>query len=288
MEPYPIHKLPDYFVTDYLHMVIPKPKQLFVRGIFPNDPHYVFLTVVGSRNCSSYGRDVCTQLIKGLKGYPIVIVSGLAVGIDTIAHESAIQAGLITIAFPGSGLGEHTIYPRSNMHLVEKILISGGCLISELDEKTSGNSWTFPARNRLMAGISKATLLIEGSHTSGSRITARLATEYNRDVLAVPGNITHEFSEAPNALIRLGAVPITCSSDILEALGFQTTQTPPLSLFPICTPEEELILKKLPSPKNRGELIRELGLPIHQVNALISRMEMKGLIKEEMGEIRRG
>ncbi len=288
MEHYPIHQLPDYILSDYLPMVVPQPKKLFARGKFPDDPHTIFLTIVGSRRNSPYGREACEQLVRGLKGYPIVIVSGLAVGIDTIVHEAAIEAGITTMAFPGSGLGDKTIYPRSNVRLVEKILASGGCLVSEYDADVTGNSWTFPARNRLMAGIARATLLIEGSHTSGSRITARLATEYNRDVLAVPGNITNQGSEAPNALIQLGATPITCSNDILEALGFQVTEQPPLTLFPVCTPEEESVLKLLPSPKYRSDLLRELGLPIHRANALLSKMEMRGLIKEDAGEVRRG
>lgn len=288
MEQYPVHQLPHYMLSDRLHMTVPVPKQLRVRGKFPDDPHLVFLTVVGSRRCTAYGRDACQRLIRGLSGYPVVIVSGLAVGIDTVAHESAIDAGLATMAFPGSGLGAKTIYPRSNAGLALRILESGGCLASELDDDIQGNSWTFPARNRLMAGISKATLLIEGSHASGSRITARLATEYNRDVLAVPGNITNESSEAPNSLIRLGATPITCAEDLLEALGFQASGQPPLTLFPVCTPDEELVMKKLPSPKSKGELIRELGMPIQRANALLSEMEMKGLIREEGGEVRRG
>lgn len=288
MHDYPIHQLPDYIVPDHFGMVHPVPKQLFARGTFPYDEHIVFLTVVGSRNHTPYGAEVCKKLVAGLRGYPIVIVSGLAVGIDTIAHESALDAGLTVIAFPGSGLGEKELYPRSNVRLAERILNAGGCLVSELDQNTAGNTWTFPARNRLIAGISRATLLIEGTHTSGSRITARLATEYNRDVLAVPGPIFSETSEAPNALIKLGAVPITCSEDILEALGFQITAQPMLDLFSQCTPDEEKILKLLASPKPRGDLIRELGLPTHRANVLISQMEMKGLIKEGGGEMRRG
>jgi DNA processing protein len=231
--------------------------------------------------------DFIKKLIEGLRGYPIVIVSGLAHGIDGIAHTAALDAGLTCIGFPGSGLGEKVLYPRYNLELAKKILISGGCLISEHSENTVGNVWSFPKRNRLLARLSKATLIIEATNESGSRITTRLATEYNRDVLAVPGNIFSKNSEAPNELIKLGATPITSSQDLLEALGFHVTEKAPLDLFSLCDPNEEQILKILSSPLPRGELIRKLGMPTHKANSLISGMEIKGLIKDSGGEIRR-
>jgi DNA processing protein len=287
MNNYPIYTLPEYIINDRLNMIHPLPKQLFARGAFPYDAHLIFITIIGSRNHTPYGADVCKKLISGLKGYPIVIISGLAVGIDTIVHETALECGIPVIAFPGSGLAEKTLYPRSNVHLVEKILKSGGCVVSELDHTVSGNSWTFPARNRLMAGIAQATLIIEGSHKSGSRITARLATEYDRDVFAVPGPIFTESSEAPNELIKMGATPITCADDILEGLGFSITAQPPLDLFSQCTDNEYKILKKLINPKSRGELIRDLGISTAQANVIITQMEIKGLIAESGGLLRR-
>jgi DNA processing protein len=288
MHHYPIYKLPQEIIRDYFHMIPDQPKQLFARGDFPTDQHFVFLTVVGSRRLSHYGKQACQQLISGLRGYPIVIVSGLAAGIDTVAHESALDAGLITIAFPGSGLHEKILHPRSNIHLTQKILESGGCLVSEFSELQASAPWTFPQRNRLMAGISRATLLIEATHKSGSRITTRLATEYNRDVLAVPGDIFRENSQAPNELIRMGATPITNAQELLEALGFQVTEQPMLDLFSKASPDEQNILKLLASPMRRGDLIRASNLSTSQINILISQMEMKGLIKDMGGELRRG
>lgn len=287
MNNYPIQKLDQGLLDQYFGIIPNPPKQLFIRGNFPSDPHLIFLTVVGSRNPSSYGKQVCEQLIKGLSGYPIVIVSGLALGVDALAHESAISAGLLPLAIPGSGLGEKSLYPRTHVELGKKILISGGCLISEYKENELGNTWTFPERNRLMAGISRATLIIEATHKSGSRITTKLATDYNRDVLAVPGSIFSELSEAPNELIRMGAIPITSSQDILEALGFSVTETKPLDLFSQCTDDEASVLKLLASPKRRGDLIREMNIPTHKANVLLSQMEIKNLIKESGGEIRR-
>lgn len=287
MDGYPITSLSQELIQKYFGEIPHPPKQMFIRGLFPNDPHLIFLTVIGARNYSSYGEEVCKKLIQGLRGYPIVIVSGLAHGIDRIAHETALDSGLLTIAFPGSGLGEHVIYPRQHLHLAEKILNSGGCLISEESEHVFGNVWSFPKRNRLLAGISRATLLIEATNKSGSRITAKYATDYNRDVLTVPGSIFSETAKGPHALLKLGATPITSSEDLLEALGFHITETKPLDLFSQCTSEEEGILKLLASPKSRGDLIRELGLPTHRANALLAHMEIKGLIREHGGDIRR-
>lgn len=281
---FPIQPLP---IPEPLEHIPQSPKTLQIRGVFPDMKKFTFLTVVGPRNYSTYGEDVCKTLITGLKGYPIVIVSGLAHGIDRIAHESALDNNLTTIAFPGSGLNDKMIYPRTNYQLAMRILESGGALISEFKDDEGGLHWMFPTRNRLMAGLSTATLVIEAEHKSGTRITARLATEYNRDVLAVPGNIFSKNSEGTNELIKLGATPITCSQDILEALGFQVTETAPLDLFSECTPEEQNVLEKLNAPKQKGDLVRELGIPIHKANILLSQMELSGLIKDAGGEIRR-
>lgn len=288
MHDYPIYQLDHRHIQELFGHIPDIPKQLFIRGNFPSDNHLVFLTIVGSRNNTSYGRQACETLIKGLRGYPVVIVSGFAHGIDTIAHESALDAGLITIAFPGSGLGERVLHPKSNKHLARKILETGGCLVSEFSENQDSSHWTFPQRNRLMAGLARATLLIEATHKSGSRITARLATEYNRDVLAVPGDIFRETSQAPNELIRMGATPITNSQELLEALGFQVTEQPMLDLFKHASPDEQIILKLLSSPMKRGDVIRASGLGTVKANILLSQMELKGLIKEHGGELRRG
>ena len=274
-------------IPEPLHHIPQPPKQLFIRGTFPDMNKYTFLTVVGPRNYTSYGEDVCKTLIAGLAGYPIVIVSGLAMGIDAIAHESALDNKLLTVAFPGSGLDNNVLYPKSNVNLAMRILDSGGALVSELKNDQASANWTFPQRNRLMAGLSVATLVIEAEHKSGTRITARLATEYNRDVLAVPGNIFSKNSEGTNELIKLGATPITCAQDILEALGFTVTETTPMDLFSQCSPEEEQVLRLLNTPKMKGDLIRELGIPVHKANILLSQMELSGLIKDVSGEIRR-
>jgi len=263
------------------------PTKLYIIGELPKEENLVFLCVVGSRKYTSYGRDIAEKLIEGLAGYPVVIVSGLALGIDSIAHQKAIDVGLKTIAFPGSGLKEKVIYPKSNFGLAQRIIEKGGCLLSEFEPDFEATQWSFPCRNRLMTGISRAILVIEAEQKSGTLITARMATDYNRDVLAVPGSVFSPNSVGTNRLIRQGATPITNSNELLEALGFNVTQ----KLFEEknldnCSAEEKEILEMLREPISRDDITRRLGKSISEINTLLSIMEIKGLIKEEMGEIR--
>lgn len=264
------------------------PKILYIRGKLPSNDK-IYLAVVGSRKYTSYGKDMCEKLISGLKGYPIVIVSGLAIGIDTIAHKQALEVGLTTIAFPGSGLDNSILHPRSNIKLAEEIVLNGGCLISELEPSWKATLYSFPQRNRLMAGIAKAVLIIEAEEKSGTLITARMALDYNRDVLAVPGSALSTNSNGTNWLIKQGATPITNSDDILEALGFEIKKENKTEKekYADCGKDEMKIISLLREPIERNELIRECGLPINEASALLSIMEIKGLIKEELGEIRK-
>lgn len=262
------------------------PKKLYIAGNIPPEGT-VYLAVVGSRKATSYGKDVVRKLISGLKGYPIAIVSGLAVGIDALSHESALNTGLLAVAFPGSGISEEVFFPPTSLKLAEKIVSAGGCILSEFEPDLKAAYYTFPMRNRLVAGISKAALIIEAQEKSGTLITARMALDYNKEVLAVPGPINSEYSKGTNKLIRQGATPITCSEDILEALGFKIDkESKQQSLFDDARPEEKSVLKLLTEPMERDELIREMKLPTNVANSLLSVMEIKGLIKEELGEIR--
>src|SRR3990167_7120394 len=197
------------------------PKELYLEGILPNPNEFVYLTVVGSRKMTRYGQEACDFLIHGLAGYPIVIVSGLAIGTDTIAHKSALDTGLPTIAIPGSGLDRAVLHPQSNYRLADHILETDGALLSELPPTAPAGIHTFPRRNRIMAGLSKAILIVEAGEKSGTLITARLGLDYNREVGVVPGSIFSPQSHGTNQLIRQGATPITSSADILELLGFK-------------------------------------------------------------------
>lgn len=262
------------------------PKRLRLWGNPPLSDNKL-LAVVGSRKFSFYGRDMCEQLISGLSGHPITIVSGLALGIDAIAHRTALKAGLQTIALPGSGLDKKVLHPHSHAHLAEEIVEAGGGLLSEYDDTFPAGSWTFVRRNRLMAGMSHATLIIEAEMKSGTLVTARLATEYNRDVGAVPGPLTSPTSDGPHMLIRLGAALIRSPEDILELLGLSSGVTPHLFNTDDLSAEEKIIIELLSIPLERDELIRQSHLPVSQANAVVSLLEIKGLIAEQLGEMRR-
>ena len=263
------------------------PKDLWIIGELP-PANLIYLCVVGSRRFTSYGKEACEKIIAGLKSYPIVIVSGFAMGIDTIAHKKAMQVGLPTLVFPGSGLSDSAMYPKSNVRLMREVVEKGGCLISEFEPEFKATQWSFPMRNRLMAGISKAVLIIEAEEKSGTLITARLTTEYNRDLLVVPGSIFSSNSKGTNRLLHQGATPITCSEDVLEALGFEIPkdEEKQARLFLDLSPEEKIVVGILREPTSRDDLIRSLKMSTPTGNALLSIMEIKGLIKEELGEIR--
>ncbi len=282
-----IKKLPKNKFPKGLLEIPQPPKDLWIVGDLP-DQDLIHLCVVGSRKFTSYGRETCEKLISGLKGYPIAIVSGFAMGIDTIAHKKAMEVGLKTIVFPGSGLSKEVMYPKSNIQMMEEVLRNDGCLISEYEPNFRATLWTFPRRNRLMAGISKAVLVIEAEEKSGTLITARLTTEYNRDLLAVPGSIYSPNSKGTNRLIRQGATPITCVEDVLEALGFEQEkdEEKQMKLFADTSPEEKKVIALLREPVERDELMRAMKMQISTANSLLSIMEIKGLIKEELGEIR--
>ncbi|MFZ2522923.1 MAG: DNA-processing protein DprA [Minisyncoccia bacterium] len=260
------------------------PKSLRIAGKFPITEKY--LAVVGSRKYSEYGRAVCEKLIEGLAGYSITIVSGLALGMDAIAHRSALKAGLPTIAVPGSGLSEKVLYPRTNFFLAKEILEKGGCLISEFPDDHRPYLFDFPKRNRIIAGMCHATLIVEAELKSGTLITSKLATEYNRDVFTVPNSIFSKTSEGPHMLLRLGATPITQSLDIISALGLK----PHDNLFQKrnykdCSTDEHEVIDLLTEPLSRDEIIRRLGKPVYATQTILATMEIKGLIEESLGEI---
>lgn len=260
------------------------PKSMRIIGELPKTEKY--LCIVGSRKYSEYGRAVCEKLIEGLRGYSITVVSGLALGMDAIAHRAALKTGLTTIAVPGSGLGEKTIYPTTNRMLAEEIVESGGALISEFADDFRPYLFSFGQRNRIMAGISHATLIVEAELKSGTLITSKYAIEYNRDVFTVPNSIFSKTSEGPHMLLRLGATPITQSSDIVSALGL----TPHENLFEKrdykdCSSDEHEVISLLSEPLSRDEIIRRLGKPVYVTQTIIATMEIKNLIEETMGEI---
>ncbi|MFC1720779.1 DNA-processing protein DprA [Patescibacteria group bacterium] len=273
-------------VPEQLLEIPEPPEKLYLRGELPSADTKL-LCVIGSRKYSNYGKDVCEELIKGLAGYDIAIVSGLAIGIDAIAHHAAIKAGLKTIAVPGSGISEDVLYPASNQPLAREILSHGGALISEFEPNFRATVWSFPKRNRVMAGLCDAVLIIEAAERSGTLITARLALDYNRDVLVVPNSIFSEHAKGSNSLVRRGATPITSSADLLQELGFDQSHKKVSSIEKNLSENEQKVISLLNEPLARDDLIRQLKIETSEANILLSAMEIKGLIKESLGLLRK-
>lgn len=274
---FPICKVLPIDFPPLLREIPQPPESLNYRGNLP-PPHLTLLSIVGSRQYTSYGKQVVDELIAGLKGYPIGIVSGLALGIDSLAHEAALHNNIYTLAIPGSGLNDTVIYPATHKPLAHRILESGGGLLSEYEPDFRATEWSFPKRNRLVAGISRATLLVEAAEKSGTLITARLATDYNRELLVVPGSIFSKTSVGVHQFLKLGATPVTCAADILDVLNiFEEVTTPPQTR-PLLTSREEKVISLLTEPRHRDELIRLLEINTAQAAQLLMMMELAGYI----------
>ncbi len=262
------------------------PYTLYVKGNFDWTKPIPMVAIVGSRKFTAYGEQVATKLTEDLTRAGILVVSGLAFGIDSVSHESALRAGGETVAVLGSGIGN--ISPASHLPLAEKIM-KHGAVISEYPPDRSGDTWTFPARNRIIAGMTLGTVVIEAATGSGSLITAECALEYNREVFAVPGSIFSPYSIGTNTLIRKGAKIVTGVQDILEEIR---VEAPPLSLdqtkgprdIPGLTPEEIVILSALThEPIHIDRIIKATKLGAATVSSLLALLEIKGLAKNVGG-----
>ncbi len=263
------------------------PKKLWVRGSMPPAGHKL-LTVVGSRAMTQYGQAACTNLIAGLAGYPISIVSGLALGVDACAHKAALAAGLHTISIPGSGLDDSVISPRTNFGLAQDILAAGGALVSEQEPTHKPRLAEFPSRNRLMVGMSHAILIVEAGNKSGTLITARLASEYNRDLLCIPHRIGDPHAFGPHLFIRLGAALVSEPLHILEALSIAPREGGATGARPSDLEDAELVIwNMLEEPKTRDEILRDAGVPAGEALTALVALELRGLVKEEYSAWRR-
>ncbi len=267
---------------------IPKaPEELFLLGEIPKAE--IYLGIVGTRKNSHYGEEVTEKIIEELSFLlkeQLVTVSGLAYGIDTIVHRTSLKNNIRTIAVPGSGLDSKVLYPKENQKLAEEIIKKQGALISEFDWEQPPAPYTFPQRNRIIAGLSRGILVIEAPEKSGALITANFALEFNREVFAVPGPIFSENSKGTNKLIKEGAIPVTRGQDILEAWGvdFEKNQdSKEINLEGL----EDQIWQKLTEPLEKDRLIQELKMPSQEILPALAFMEIKGLIKNSNGKIYR-
>ncbi len=267
---------PDYPAR--LKEIYDHPPVLYLRGSFLPEDEWC-LSVVGTRRATVYGRQVTEEIVSELVRSKITIVSGLAKGIDSIAHQSALEAGGRSIAVFGSGLD--IVYPAENAGLARNLL-KHGALVSEYPPGTRPRAEHFPRRNRIMSGMSLGVLMIEGGETSGAMITAHLALEQNREVFAIPGSILSPLSRGPNRLIQEGAKLVRDHTDILEELNL-TAVAHQLELKEIIpsSDTESLLLKQLGAePTHIDELCRSCGLPMAKVSSTVAMMELKGMVKQ--------
>jgi DNA processing protein len=254
------------------------PTQLYVRGdeessilAFPT------VAIVGARSCSAYGRSVARSLARDLGAAGLVVVSGMARGIDGEAHRGALEGGGRTVAVLGCGIDRD--YPAAHAELARRICVAG-LVVSEYESGVEPAPWRFPARNRIIAGLCAATVVVEARERSGALITADFALEEGREVLAVPGEITSSLSAGTNALLRLGAIPVTCAADVLELFGVEPSLAPTASLGSVA---DALLSKLGERALTADELVRASGLePSHGAAALME-LELAGRVTIEDG-----
>ena len=253
------------------------PPVLYVRGQIIPDEWAV--SVVGTRRPTPYGRQVAEELSHQLASNRICVVSGLARGIDAIAHRAAIQAGGRTLAVLACGLD--IIYPPEHAKLAREIM-DHGALISDYPLGTQPRGDYFPRRNRIMSGVSLGVLVVEGDMNSGAMITARLALDQNREVFAVPGSIFSPQSRGTNDLIQQGAKLVQTVEDVLEELNLTMVphQIEMQELIPATDTESDLLRHISKEPVHIDEVCRRSGLPVSTVSSVLAMMELKGLIKQ--------
>lgn len=258
------------------------PYCLFVRGTLQQDTNMI--AVVGTRKYSPYGKQVTEMIVSELAKQGLTIVSGLALGIDGIAHETTLRAGGNTIAVLGGGVNTQHIAPREHINMAERIISTGGAILSEYPPGAIPNKYTFPRRNRIIAGMTRGVLVTEAGEDSGSLITAKYALDNNRDVFAIPHPITTEHGRGPNELIKAGAFCVTSAEDIFTRLSIVKRNTESPITPPSLLPNEEVLYKLLSrEPVLIDMLIKSSALPQTTVMSTLTLMEMKGVIKNVGG-----
>ena len=274
--------LSDYnYLRDLPHIPDP-PKKLFIRGKLPAK-RVKTVAIVGTRKPSAYGREIATKIASECAKNSIVVVSGLALGIDSIAHRAAIDSGGKTIAVLANGVDK--IYPRSHEDLGQKILQTNGAILSEYPNNTPARPWQFLARNRIVSGLADAVVIIEAASRSGTLSTANHALDQGKEIFAVPGNITSPLSAGCNQLIKNGANPLTSVEDLLDFLMPDRFEKQ-TQLFKGDTREENVILEFLSKngTTSSDAIIKQTKLSASEFNQAITMLELKGLALNNGGE----
>ncbi len=253
------------------------PERIIARGTIWDNSKYV-IAVVGSRKVTNYGRAAVEMIVPKLAQAGIIVASGLAIGVDSLAHQAALNAGGQTVAVLPSSLDK--VYPARHARLAEDIVKNRGVLISEYSSNPKPHRYDFVARNRIIAGISHATLIIEAASKSGSLITADFALQGGRTVFAVPGNINSQMSVGTNRLIKDGATPISSAQDIFDELGLEPKIAEQTDLN-----DNELYICELAKlePGSLNQIIELSKLPPHLTSQIISELEIKGILANISG-----
>ena len=254
------------------------PPVLYIRGeLSPEDTWAV--AIVGTRRVTPYGRQITEEISNHLAVNGVTIVSGLARGVDAIAHNAAVRAGGRTLAVLGSGVDR--IYPPENRALAEKIM-EHGAVLSDYVPGTPPESSNFPPRNRIISGLSMAVVVIEAGETSGALITAEFAAEQGREIFAVPGNILAPQSKGTNKLIQRGALPLLSASDIMQALDLTRVgqHKAARKVLPADEVEAKLLETMGEEPLHVDEIRNQTGLPVEKVSATLVMMELKGMVRQ--------
>ncbi len=250
------------------------PQRIFIRGQLP-PKDALCLSVVGTRHMTRYGLHAVETLVPPLARLGVVIVSGLAFGVDAAAHRATLSANGYTVAILPGGIDDASIAPSTHRTLAHEILEHGGCLLSECLPGTKTHKGSFPIRNRLIAGMSKATLIIESTCASGTMVTAAHAVSENRDVLAVPGNINAPYSQGPLTLLSRGAILIRSFEDLALVLGIEYKTGTPREV----TQELQPLYDVLQSPHTVDDLAIKLHRPAQDILARITQLELQGLVR---------
>jgi len=260
------------------------PERIYYKGNWDDSIFENCLGVVGSRRMTTYGKQITNQLVTKIAGAGVTIVSGFMYGIDATAHRAALNGEGKTIAVMPCGVD--IVHPGYQKELYKKILERGGLIISEFEKGFPPDTWTYPKRNRIVAGLSKAVMVVEAAKKSGSLITANFAKKYKRKLFAVPGPLTSASSQGTTQLIKEGADIVTSPGDILDFYNIKSkTGKDSLNSFQNLNELEKKIMKRLEQePMEIDALARSMNLPISKINTTLSFMQLKGLIKEENGK----
>ncbi len=253
------------------------PPVVYFRGSLPAQDEPT-VAMVGTRRSTSYGREATIRIAGDLAAAGVTIVSGLARGIDGFAHQAALEAGGRTIAVMASGVD--IIYPPEHRQLANRI-VESGALLSDYPPGTKPDAPNFPARNRIISGLSLATIVVEAPARSGALITVGFAADQGRDVYAVPGSILSNASEGTNKLLRQGATPLTCAADLLDDLKLSPARPmdePAQTAFPMIDDERAIYALVTSEPQHIDELAYSAGVTISQASALMTMLELKGLV----------